>query len=152
MSDGATGVPAVDTTIEELPRDECLALIASQVIGRIAVADFGAAPLVVPVNFLLAGETVVFRTDFGSKFRLAVLGEHPVSFEVDGVDPGRRTGWSVLLTGMAAEVEDSEHGRMPVQPWAPGRKSHWVRIVPESISGRRIALAPLSGADGRGYL
>src|SRR5438105_5745024 len=85
--------------LETIPRDECIGLLGSQVIGRVAVAEFGAAPLVVPVNFVLVGEDVLFRTDYGSKFRLAVLGEHPVSFEVDGVDGGRRTGWSVLLQG-----------------------------------------------------
>jgi len=141
-----------DPTFEEIAPQECFELMATQPVGRVAVADFGSAPLVVPVNFLVDGETVVFRTDYGSKFRLAVLGEHPVSFEVDGVDPGRRTGWSVLLQGDASEISEPLPEGMAVHPWAPGRKSHWVRIVPSSISGRRIALALLSAADGRGYL
>ena len=152
MGDDAAGPTGGDSTFEAIPQDECLRLLASQSIGRIAVADFNAAPLVVPVNYRLDGEAIVFRTDYGSKFRLAVLGEQPVSFEIDGVDPGRRTGWSVLLQGNAAEIDEPEGERLSLQPWAPGRKSHWVRVAPGSITGRRIRLAPTSGADRRGYI
>ena len=140
-----------DVSFEPIPRDECLALLGSQSIGRVAVAEVNAAPLVVPVNFLLDGETPLFRTDYGSKFRLAVLGEHPISFQVDGVEPGQRAGWSVLLRGQAVEADPSELEGLAVQPWAPGRKDHWVRIVPSEISGRRIRLDGRPG-DERGYL
>jgi nitroimidazol reductase NimA-like FMN-containing flavoprotein (pyridoxamine 5'-phosphate oxidase superfamily) len=152
MADDEPDATSPASTFEVIPRDECLLLLASQSIGRVAVADFGAAPLVVPVNFLLEGEAVVFRSDYGSKFRLAVLGEHLVSFEIDGIDPGRRTGWSVLVQGEATEFDESQGERLSLEPWAPGRKSHWVRIAPDSITGRRIRLAPISGSDGRGYL
>ncbi|MFP5319972.1 MAG: pyridoxamine 5'-phosphate oxidase family protein [Acidimicrobiia bacterium] len=143
-----------DVAFEEIPRAECVALLGSQVLGRVAVADFNAAPLVVPVNYSLDGESVVFRTDHGSKFRLAVLRETPVSFEIDGVDPGRRSGWSVLLQGPATELGSEEVERLGLQPWpwAPGAKPHWVRITPQSLTGRRIRLAEPRGADGRGYL
>ena len=140
-----------DLTFETIPRDECLQLLATQPLGRVAVADFNAPPLVVPVNFVLDCVSVLFRTDFGSKFRLAVLSGHPVSFEIDGVDPGRRTGWSVLLQGRAVEVEPWQLEPRLVVPWAPGRKDHWVRIVPESMTGRRIRLSGFS-ADRRAYL
>lgn len=149
-----TGPADGGVAFEEIPRDECVALLESQVLGRVAVADFNAAPLVVPVNYALDGETVVFRTDYGSKFRLAVLREAPVSFEIDGVDPGRRSGWSVLLQGPATELADKEIERLRLQPspWAPGGKTHWVRITPQSVTGRRIRLAEPLGPDGRGYL
>ena len=138
---------------ENIPREECLRLLASQIIGRVAVADFNGPPLVVPVNFVLDGEAVVFRTDYGSKFRLAVLREAPVSFEVDGVDPGQRTGWSVLLQGPATELPEGEAQGLRLQPFAPGGKTHWVRIEPQSITGRRIRFSESRPwVDGRGYL
>ena len=141
-----------DIKFEDLSRDECLELLASQPLGRVAVADFNAAPLVVPVNFVLHGEGILFRTDYGSKFRLAVLAGHPVSFEIDGVDPGRRTGWSVLVQGDAVEAEPADDRDAPYAvPWAPGRKDHWVRIVPQAITGRRIRLSSLA-TDSRAYL
>ncbi len=149
-ADPAAGVDD-GVTFETLFREECLGLLADQVIGRVAVADFNSAPLVVPVNYLLDRETVVFRTDYGSKFRLAVLGEQPVSFQVDAVEPGHPSGWSVLLQGNATELGESDAEELRLRPWAPGAKSHWVRIVPDSVSGRRIRLAPFPG-DSDGYL
>ena len=127
-------------TFEEITREDCLSLLARQVLGRVAVADFNAAPHIVPVNFLLDGDAVVFRTGYGSKFRLAVLRGAPVSFEVDGVDPGQRTGWSVLVQGSATELTADDASRLRLEPWAPGLKSHWIRIAAESITGRRFRL------------
>ncbi len=133
--------------IEKIPYAECLELLSTEAVGRIAVADFGTAPLVVPVNFLLDGESIVFRMDFGSKFRLAVLGEQPVSFQVDHLDLGA-PAWSVLVQGVAREIED-QTGRLDLHPWASGNKRHWVRIVPRTISGRRLRFAPRPDDDGR---
>lgn len=138
--------------LDALTEPECLELLASQAIGRVAVADFGTAPLVVPVNFLLDAKSVLFRTDYGSKFRMAVLSERPVSFEVDGVDPGRRTGWSVLIQGSATEVSEEDLSSSSLATWAPGTKPHWVRIDIERITGRRIRLSASGGPDPRGYL
>src|SRR6266508_4316639 len=49
--------------LDELDRDECFRLLASVPVGRIAVCGPGQAPLVVPVNFALDGDVIVFRTD-----------------------------------------------------------------------------------------
>ena len=54
------------------------------------------------------------------------------------------TGWSVLVQGYAFEItnaiDDPSAARLalPVTPFAPGEKSHWIEIVPERITGRRI--------------
>lgn len=139
------------TTFEAIPEEECLRLLATQAIGRVAVAELNAAPLVVPVNFVLDGRDVIFRTEYGTKFRRAVLSEQPVSFEVDGIDPGRRSGWSVLLECEATETDPAELGHLSLEPWAPGAKPHWVRLTARSISGRRIRLT-YRPTDSRGYL
>ena len=100
-------------------------------------------PLALPVNFVLDEYTVLFRTDEGTKLDVAVrLG--PVAFQIDGVDQATRTGWSVLVRGEAKEVTDPAElalvRRLPLYPWAPGAKGHYVRILPSSLTGRRIAL------------
>jgi nitroimidazol reductase NimA-like FMN-containing flavoprotein (pyridoxamine 5'-phosphate oxidase superfamily) len=142
---------ADQSAMEEISREECLQLLASQVIGRVAVADFNAPPLVVPVNFVVDRDRVVFRTDAGTKFWRAVLREQPVSFEIDGVDPGRRTGWSVLVQGGAIEIDPDEMRTRGPWPWAPGRKDRWIAIVPTAITGRRLRLLERTDGD-RGYL
>lgn len=129
------------TGLEYIPRDECLQLLASKTLGRIGVVVAG-RPVVLPINFVVDDGSIVFRTDVGTKFDAAVRGEF-VAFEVDDADPSYHTGWSVLLTGVAAEIIDpAEHRRaeaLPLRPWAPGAKSHYLRITPVTVSGRRIA-------------
>ena len=135
--------------LEQLSRDECLQLLGTLAIGRIAVPTAQGSPLVVPVNFVLDGEVVVFRTDPGSK--LDGLRQHPVSFQVDSVDPFRRTGWSVLVQGVAYEATPLEVEHLTVESWTGGEKQHWVRLVPLEVTGRRIHLPEIK-RDERGYL
>lgn len=148
-----TDEPGPETTpsdaLEELSRDECLQLVASLSIGRIAVPTSVGSPFVVPVNYVLDGEVVVFRTDPGAK--LFALRERAVSFQVDLVDPFHRTGWSVLVQGIAYEATAQEVEHLVVEPWAGGAKQHWVRVVPRVVTGRRIRLPEIRG-DARGYL
>lgn len=122
--------------IVELSGDECLWLLRSQSVGRFAVALPGSSPLVVPVNFVLDGDVVVFRSAPGTK--LTALAGIPVSFEVDQIDEADHTGWSVLVRGTAYEATRWETDHLELPTWAPGDKGHWVRIVPDSMTGRRI--------------
>lgn len=134
-------------SVEELSVDECLELAASQLVGRFAVASSGGAPLVVPVNFVLDGETVVFSSDLGQK--LAELDSHLCSFQVDWIDPLHHIGWSVLFRGAAALLESGDVIDPDLHPWV-GQLSHGVRLTPVVITGRRIRLHRLD-VDGRGY-
>ena len=138
-----------EPSLEELSREECLSLLATYPVGRIAVSRPDAGPLVVPVNFILDGEVVVFRSDLGSKIEAVRTG--PVSFQLDQIDPFRHTGWSVLVEGIAYEATPSEVEHLALEPWGPGEKAHWVRLLPKTISGRRIKLPELR-RDPRGYL
>ena len=137
------------TTMGALDVEECLVLLRWENIGRLAVGTRGEAPLVVPVNFAVHEGNIFFRSDDGSK--LDRLREQPVSLQVDRFDQYRRIGWSVLVRGVAHEVNPAEVPELEIEPWAPGAKSHWVRIVPTAISGRRLELKSGSG-DRRGYL
>jgi uncharacterized protein len=129
------------TGIERLGRDECLELLAAEVVGRLAVVDGGAAAIF-PVNYVLDGDTVVFRTDPGSK--LSAAGRSRASFEIDSIDREHRTGWSVVATGRLEEVTRydpetfSRLRRLPVDPWASGDKPHYLRLIPDRITGRRV--------------
>jgi nitroimidazol reductase NimA-like FMN-containing flavoprotein (pyridoxamine 5'-phosphate oxidase superfamily) len=135
--------------LEELEHDDCLKLVASMSIGRLAVAvDDHDAPLVVPVNYVLDGEVVVFRSGPGAK--LHALRDTPVSFQVDLIDPFHRTGWSVLIRGIAHEATGAEVAHLVVEPWAPGDKHHWICVVPTVITGRTIRLPDVPW-DTRGY-
>jgi nitroimidazol reductase NimA-like FMN-containing flavoprotein (pyridoxamine 5'-phosphate oxidase superfamily) len=139
----------IDGVLEELDREECLRLAASMSVGRVAVAVDGAAPLVVPVNYVLDGEVVVFRTGPGTKLR--ALRDTPISFQVDLIDPTHRTGWSVLMSGVTVETTERDVEHLVIESWAPGDRHHWIRLLPTWITGRTIRLADAPW-DTRGYL
>jgi uncharacterized protein len=127
---------------QELTKSECFGLLAGQHRGRVVLVD-DRGPIALPVNFVLDRHTVVFRTDAGTKLDVAGRGAS-VAFEVDGAEEATRTGWSVLVRGEATEITDPDDlarvRQLPLYPWAPGAKTHYVRILPSSLTGRRIAV------------
>ena len=128
------------TTVEVLDRAECLALLATERLGRVAVqADPGVGPHVVPVNYALVRGRVVMRVAPGTKFDRLVT--EPVTFEVDNFDSFRRVGWSVVVEGFAEEASDEEMAVEEVNfhSLLDMPDSRWVRLVPRSITGRRLA-------------
>jgi nitroimidazol reductase NimA-like FMN-containing flavoprotein (pyridoxamine 5'-phosphate oxidase superfamily) len=133
--------------VEALTVSECRDLLKEHHFGRLAFVDaVGVLPVIIPVNYLLDEDTVVFRTDAGSKLAAAVRGA-PVAFEVDGVDQDRQVGWSVVVRGRAEEVTDpvklAELRQSPLVAWHPSANSRYVRVKPSQVIGRRITIADL---------
>lgn len=131
------------TSMEHLAPQECWSLLASAPVGRVGVL-VNSAPEIYPVNHAVDGETIVFRTDPGTKLE-AVDRSPSVCFQVDGLDLDARGGWSVLVKGKAVELDSAADlltaAELPLSFWGSGDKSHWVRIVPTEITGRRIVPA-----------
>lgn len=135
--------PTLDarTGLEVIDPDECRRLLAADEVGRLALID-GGTPAVFPINYVVDGDAVVFRTAPGTK--LSAGPRRRVAFEIDDFDRSRRTGWSVVVTGRLEEVTAYDAAtlqrvtRLPVEPWAGGERAHWMRIVPDRITGRRI--------------
>jgi hypothetical protein len=121
--------------MEDLSRQECWQLLAGRSIGRLAVISQDDLPFVVPVNYALDGESVVFRSDFGTKFD--ALQRHPVAFQVDSIDEHHRAGWTVLIQGIAHEMTPREAEHLALEPWT-GPKQRWLRVVPRHLAGRRL--------------
>lgn len=127
--------------LESLSREDCMRCMDrhSSRVGRIALA--GPRPVIFPVNYAIDGDSIVFRTDPGTKFHAAVH-QAFVAFEVDWVDPTWEIGWSVVVRGQARLVTDPAEldklNRLPLVPWAAGDKGHFVRIDTQLISGRRL--------------
>lgn len=91
--------------IRVLSRDECLDRLATAAIGRVAITS-QALPAVVPVNFVLTGSSILFRTQPGGMLANACDGT-VVAFEIDDLAEDGRSGWSVLVVGVAEHVEGS---------------------------------------------
>ena len=144
-----------DAQLEELSLDECLILLRNSRVGRVAVV-VDDSPIVLPVNFRLVevGERnwIALRTRPGGVIETAPM---RVAFEIDGVDPANRQGWSVLVRGSLQPVDPDAadfRERFDPQPWLTEDRDAWLVIEPFAITGRR-----LKGARGewpfhlRGY-
>lgn len=123
-----------------LERSECLRLLGSRDLGRLAYVARAGVPDIVPVNYALEGEDVVFRTGPGPKLQAAERREL-VAFEVDDIDEERHTGWSVVVVGRARRLSEHEAGQVAALPlpWALGPRRHLVRISPVRVDGRRLS-------------
>lgn len=131
--------------MEPLGRGECLGLLATASVGRVGLL-VDLRPEILPVNYALDGETVLFRTAEGTVLTQASMAV--VAFEVDRLDEVDHSGWSVLVQGVADDIGDaidptSERlRRLTLVTWAPGTRQRWVRITPNKITGRRIRVLP----------
>jgi hypothetical protein len=121
----------------ELSASDSWALLRQARVGRLALIVDG-HPDIFPVNHLVDHGTVVFRTAAGTKLAGAV--GHTVAFEVDGYDIGTASAWSVVAKGTAKEVirlyDVLDVLELPLFPWHSTPKPHFIRIQPDSITGR----------------
>jgi nitroimidazol reductase NimA-like FMN-containing flavoprotein (pyridoxamine 5'-phosphate oxidase superfamily) len=134
------------TEIEVLSEAECMELLRSHHVGRIALVDHG-QPLIFPVNYTADDRAVVFRTGPGIKLAAARMAR--VAFEIDEVDMAAGTAWSVMVKGVAYEITEaldrlSERLRqLVVEPMAPGDHDNWVAVMRSEISGRRFQVGSI---------
>jgi nitroimidazol reductase NimA-like FMN-containing flavoprotein (pyridoxamine 5'-phosphate oxidase superfamily) len=125
--------------LENLPREQCDALLQTQRVGRVGVCT--GRPGIFPVLYSLLDGDVVFRTAPGEKLIAAAL-RREVVFEIDAFDTAARTGWSVNVVGVAEEIEDRaellQAEALGLEPWAGEVRDRYVRIRAAEVSGRRI--------------
>jgi nitroimidazol reductase NimA-like FMN-containing flavoprotein (pyridoxamine 5'-phosphate oxidase superfamily) len=132
-----------------LPEHTCWMLLRTAEVARLAVS-VDAAPDIFPINFVVDHGTIVFRTAEGSKVAAAMVNPR-VAFEVDGYDAAANEAWSVVIKGRAEEIkqlhESIETLDLPLFPWQAAPKSRFLRIVPETISGRRFQVVDRTAWD-----
>jgi len=131
---------AASKHIGALTVEECLGLLETQRLGRLAYVVDG-RPRILPLNYAVHQGSVIFRTGYGDLLDTIHLQE--VEFEVDHGASDAGTGWSVIVHGVAEEIWRPEEldiaRRLPLRPWAPGNRDHYVRILSTGITGRRIS-------------
>lgn len=129
-----------DDGVERLEAAECWRLLRHTEVGRLAVS-IADHPDIFPINYLVDGDSIVFRTGAGTKLAAAVLGRS-VAFEIDGYDPLAGDAWSVVVKGRATQIEKMleyfEADDLPLFPWHASAKPDIVRISAELVTGRRF--------------
>ena len=128
--------------------NECWDLMGGETLGRLITSVDG-HPEIFPVNYAVQRHTVLFRTAEGTKLVSTAINNR-VLFEVD--DHTVAEGWSVIIKGNARSVrtleELEEAERAQVLPWVSTDtpqtdalqtdKPHFVRVIPETVTGRRF--------------
>lgn len=133
----------------QLTEGECWHLLNSVSIGRVVFTE-RAMPAIRPVNHLIDARKIIIRTHNGAAIASRASagangGGRPqgsvVSYEADELDPVRRTGWSVIATGLArlvTEPADIARYTAAIEPWIAGEMDQIVVIEPQFISGLRL--------------
>src|SRR3954471_3662002 len=104
-------------SLDVIPAEECYELLATHEVGRIGVTAEH-HPLIIPVNYGMDGRTIVIRTHPGTT--LSAAAHANVAFEVDEIDRTTRTGWSVLVRGLAEEVGPEHRTELVARTHASG--------------------------------
>ena len=131
--------PGLRARLIELDAQECHRLLHGHGVGRIGVTTVD-GPVIVPVSYVMDGDRIACRS---AQESLPVAPGEPVAFEADHIDEALSRGWSVLVVGTAAVVDDAEAARRldalacPT-PWTAGPRSTWLAVTPTHITGRRV--------------
>lgn len=127
------------SAVTELTDGESWDLLRRAPFGRLGYHLAGEVNIA-PVNAVVDGERLVFRTGEGSK----LLGIHmsaDVVFEVDEIADGAAR--SVVARGRARVLsgpEEEQAETLPLAPWAPNWKSTFVAIEVTELTGRRFPM------------
>jgi hypothetical protein len=133
---------AVDENgLEILERDACFELLRTEHLGRVGIV-LDALPVILPIDYVIVDDQVVFRTVPGTKLAAATRNA-VVAFEVDHEDPLGTERWSVLVVGVAhpmglSEVADAVWRVGHLGPWADRTDTRPVGITADIVSGRRL--------------
>jgi uncharacterized protein len=131
-----------DDGVTILPEHECWELMSGVALGRLVTSVDG-LPEIFPVNFVVQHRSVLFRTAEGTKLVSTAINNR-VLFEVD--EHNVAEGWSVIVKGRARslrtdeQIEEAE--RAQLLPWVSSEKTHYVRVVPDMVTGRRFRFGP----------
>ncbi len=128
------------TGLEVLDAHECLRLLRTQTVGRIGITS-NALPVVLPVNYVVDDDQIIIRTRRGTTLAAATRNAI-VAFETDRFDPDSGHGWSVMVLGIARELQEvpelAEAQAAPLARWLDPAESRHVSVSIDTISGRRL--------------
>ncbi|WP_433192573.1 pyridoxamine 5'-phosphate oxidase family protein [Nocardia sp. CA-107356] len=129
--------------VVELDRATALELLATVPVGRV-VFSRNALPAIRPVNHIVEEDgLVIVRTRLASRLTSAVHANSGVvvAYQADEIDPHLRTGWSVVVTGLARTITDptriARYERL-LHSWADGIMDTVIEIEPALVSGIRL--------------
>lgn len=130
---------AASAGVEEIGTAACWKLVEANSLGRLAIQNIDGRPDLFPLNYLVHEGSVFMKSAPGTKLR-SLAGHPDVAFEIDGADGAFQ--WSIVIRGNAtrmdtdADIEAS--GVLTLASDSPTAKHNYVRLVPDTVTGRRF--------------
>lgn len=152
-----TGVDGTDTptmdnrdnATETLSRAQCLDLLRTEVIARVAYSQ-RAMPAIVTVDYAVVDDFIVLRLDEGA-VELTSLRNAVVAFQADDRGSTNEQSWSVSCVGKVRPIEDAIGlpAIAAARDWPPADTTRpvFLRMEPELLEGRVIHRVPTSRAE-----
>jgi len=140
--DGGLGLATPADGGQKLDRVEAMRLLASVDYGRV-VFTLNTLPAIRPVNHLVDEGRIIIRTRITRSVVAALrFTDSPVvvAYEADSIDSESRSGWSVVVTGLARIVTDPDQVtryEQLLKPWV-NHADTVLAIDPDIVSGFRI--------------
>ncbi|HUR78585.1 MAG TPA: pyridoxamine 5'-phosphate oxidase family protein [Acidimicrobiales bacterium] len=131
----AVATQHTDTGLVALAPTECVRLLRRESVGRLATSGRDGALAVLPVDFTLDGEAVVFRAEPN---RADSWHGQCARLEVDRFNRRERTGWTVFVTGRLEQIPADVDLDKAIAAWVPGSPHALLRLTPTLVSGWRI--------------
>ena len=119
--------------------EECWDLLEGDEFGRLAYRLVDEVHLV-PINYVVDGRALLFRTASGNKLLAAALGSE-VAFEIDWHDD--LAAWSVVARGHLRQLGEDEAHRaddLPLRPWVATPHHDVLELAPDEVTGRAFRL------------
>jgi hypothetical protein len=140
---------AASAGVEEIGTAACWKLVEANSLGRLAIQNIDGRPDLFPLNYLVHEGSVFMKSAPGAKLR-SLAGHPDVALEIDGVDGAFQ--WSIVIRGHAmrmdtdADIEAS--GVLTLASDSPTAKHNYVRLVPDTATGRRFPVRGRSATRG----
>lgn len=135
----ATTETAGSVGVEKISTPACWRLVEANSLGRLAIQNVDGHPDVFPLDYLVHEKNLFMRSAPGTKLRSIVA--HPeVALEIDGTDDAFT--WSVVIRGTATRMNTDDaieaSGILGLVSRSPTAKYNYVRLVPDTVTGRRF--------------
>ena len=139
--DGGLGLARPALGAQRLDAAEAMRLLASISYGRV-IFTLKTLPAIRPVNHIVDKGQIIIRSRLTAGISEAVRCSDGVvvAYEADSIDPQRREGWSVVVTGSARTLTDPDdvaRYEQMLQPWI-NHADTVIAIEPAIVTGLRV--------------
>jgi nitroimidazol reductase NimA-like FMN-containing flavoprotein (pyridoxamine 5'-phosphate oxidase superfamily) len=127
-----------------LSETACRSLLATNDFGRLGMS-YRSLPVVFPVNYVLEGDTIRFRSEAGAKVDMAGQGV-VACLEIDGFERFEHSGWSVMATGRLREADPvaAQRVRTRLRAWALPEADVVIEMPIQLLTGRVVGTVAAS--------